>query len=160
MIINRRTALEGFAAFLATGGVVSLASAAAEVDRSDAVRVEFVADDMANFQIRPAIDHPSIDFEETDTGIGMAIDRVNRAATTRFEDLIEYTNNGSNVVTDISTSVDDVDGPAELEVEAFVDMPIEPGQSKTGLAFIIHMQNPDGEAEVEATITIRVDTDA
>lgn len=160
MPISRRTVLESLAAFLATGGVVTLVSQAAEVDTSQDVRVEFVADDEANLQLRPAIDHHAINFEQTEMGLSMSIRRINRQATTRFEDLIEYGNEGINDIIDISASVDGVDGPAELDAEGFADTPIGPGESTVGLALIISTTDSEDDSEIEATITISVETDA
>lgn len=164
MAVSRRTTLKGMGVLLGGGSLETLRSAATDVNHSRGVRVEFVADDAANLQITPARESKGIEFGETaDGAVTVSFSNINRSARTRFEELFEFTNNSTNTITAIEASVNDVSGNGDISAGGIAETAIQPGESQNGLAITINTVDRDGftgEPDVEATVTIRVETDS
>lgn len=164
MAVSRRTTLKGMGVLLGAGGAEALRSAATGVDTSRGVTVEFVPDDGANVQIEPARDFSGIEYDETaDGAVTVSFTNINRSARTRFEGIFEFTNNGVNTVTGIEATITDVSGNGEVSASGGLEGSIDPGESADGLSVVINTTDADGftgEPDIEATVTISVETDA
>lgn len=164
MAVSRRTTLKGMGVLLGAGGMEALRSTATNVDTSQGVTVEFVPDDGANVQIEPARDFSGIEYDETvDGAVTVTLSNINRSARTRFEGIFAFTNNGVNTVTGIEATVTGVSGNGEITASGGLDSSIDPGDSEDGLSIVINTTDADGftgEPDIEASVSLRVETDA
>lgn len=167
MPLGRRKALIGLGVLAVGGaGVGSLAFTAVDADRD--VAVEFEDDADALLGMEPARDTDYLAFEDDGvSGIGIDILQVNRNARTRFDDLIQFTNNGINDITDLSFEIaedNSSNGRLEIPEDASSLGELASGSSVVGLSLAIETRSSvdpsfDGEPDIDAVLLITAETD-
>ena len=161
MPITRRQTIIGLG-LLASGSGINTVSAFSNVDSSRGVSFGFADDSNAYLQMQAARDAEYLTVEDRGNGITIEINGVNQDARSRLDNLLQFTNNGSNTVTELRFDIDDRSDNAVLQLgtEAIENVQLGPGESVTGLDLIVDTTQTSGNAELNATITITAETNA
>lgn len=167
MHLNRRQLLIGLGVIGAGGaGIGSLAFTAIDADRD--VSVVFADDEDAILGMEAARDADNFAFEDDGvSGIGITIEQVNRNSKVRFDDLLLFTNNGTNDIDELTFEIieeNSVNGRLEIPDDSTSIGPLAVDDSTTGLALIIEARESvdpsfDGKPDIDATIRISATTD-
>lgn len=166
MQLGRRRIVIGLGLVTAGGlGVGSLAFTAVDADRDVTVQFEDDADALLGMEAARVTDYLAFE-DDGVSGISIDILDVNRNARTRFDDLITFTNNGDNEITEISFEItEDNSENGSLEIpdgaESMGSLPS--GRSEDGLSLVVETRDSegfDGEPDIDAVIQITAETDA
>ena len=168
MQLGRRRLVIGLGLVAAGGlGVGSLAFTAVDADRDITVQFEDDADALLGMEAARVTDYLAFE-DDGVSGISIDILDVNRNARTRFDDLITFTNNGANDITEISFEIaEDNSENGSLEIPDGTESfgPLASGDSEDGLALAVETRQSvdpsfDGEPDIDAVIQITAETDA
>ncbi len=168
-MVTRRQTVLGLGVLVGGAGAITATGAFDSVDAERQVSVEFADDTSAALTMEPADgvveqsdggQQNPIDVYQNDDGeIEIDIVVVNRNARVTFSDLIKFTNNGSQNITSLTFSMENLGNEdhgelviepseetnllEEAEIDGDPDV-LEVGQSVTGLAMAIETRESQG----------------
>ncbi|MGM0605471.1 MAG: hypothetical protein ACQETB_07335 [Halobacteriota archaeon] len=168
MPVTRRNTVIGLGVLAGGAGLITSTGAFDSVEADRDVTVEFADDSEAVLTMQPNPEFDGNDYidvsEGADGEIVIRLVDVNRNAAVTFENLVQFTNNGSQPIERLEFTLGDVEGTGTLEVFGDLDdgddgMPLSSGQSLTALGLVVDTREADlpadsSEIELGGTITI------
>lgn len=166
---TRRRLLLGIGMAGAGAGLIGGTGAFTSVEADREVTVEFADDSAALLQMTPVgggtDERDFVTVTEGEDGtISIEIENVNRNARTVIDNLVEFTNNGSQTVTLEASFTDGSDeaGPLRIHDDLSDISPLEPdnndSNSEVGLGLTIDLRGETGNIEISETITITAES--
>ena len=165
MAVSRRLTIISLGSLTAGLGLISGVGAFDSVSADRDVTVGFADDESAVLGMQPVEgdSRPFVTVAADDTGtIGISIDRLNRNARTVLDDLVAFTNNGTQPLDSIAISLTDTSTNGALSVHDTLDgVSLGVGETVVGLGLTVDTLGANGhtgEPAISGTITISVTT--
>lgn len=161
MTVSRRTTLKGIGAVMAGGGAEILRSAAASGETDRDVQIEFVTDADASIGIAPGQDSPYISYDmDSDGRISISLTDLNLNAGTRFEELLEFTNNTNQAIAALEIDVNSESHLGTIEAEPVGGTPsLDPGETILDLALTIDTREAELSSEDQLSAKVQITAD-
>lgn len=172
-MVTRRQTILGFGVLVGGGGAITATGAFDQVDADREVTVEFADDSEAVLAMAAGPgygsdndDNDYISVEEGDDGeISILIENVNRNAKVTYDNLVEFSNNGTQEISSITFEmIADDDNDGELNVTGDLsDISLGTGDSDVGLGLEIEtreretgqeLPNDTNEITLNGTISV------